>query len=85
MTAVQYLMKIRGFLVKVRLLCFVRKQMLEENGRRSRGPVLGAASENMVGGATEHTTAKAQRVAALKVGEWVSIGKLSGPGEEGGC
>ena len=26
----------------------------------------------MVGGATEHTTAKTQRVAALKVGEWVS-------------
>ena len=63
---------------------FVRKQILEENGRRSRGPVLGAASENMVGGATEHTTAKTQRVAALKVGEWVSIGKLTGPGEEGG-
>ena len=34
--------------------------------------MLGAAAENMIGGATEHTTAKTQRVAALKVGEWVS-------------
>ena len=34
--------------------------------------MLRAASENMVGGATEHTTAKTQRVAALKVSEWVS-------------
>ena len=51
----------------------VREQMLEESGRSSRGIlVLGAASENMVGGATEHTTAKTQRVAALKVGKWVS-------------
>jgi len=71
----QYLVRIRGFLAKMRL---VRKQMLEENGRRSRGPVLRAASEHMVRGATEHTTAKTQRVAALKVGEWAS-GKANGP------
>ena len=51
----QYLVRIRGFLAKMRL---VRKQMLEENGRRSRGPMLRAALENMVGD--------------LKVGEWVS-------------
>ena len=63
-------MRKRGFLVAVRL---VREQMLEESGRSSRrGPVLGTASENMVGGATEHTTTKTQRVAALKVGKWVS-------------
>ena len=62
-------MRIRGFLAKVRL---VRKQMLDEDGRSSRGPVLRTASENMVSGATEHTTAKTQRVAGLKVGEWVS-------------
>ena len=53
----------------VRLVC---EQMLEESGRSSRGIVLGTASENMVAGATEHTTAKTQRVAALKVGKWVS-------------
>jgi hypothetical protein len=56
----QYLMRKRGFLATARL---VRKQMLEEDDRSSRNPVLGAASENMVGVATEHT---------LKVGEWVS-------------
>ena len=55
-------MRKRGFLVTVRL---VREQMLEESGRSSGGIMLGAASENMVGGATEHTTAKTQRVAAL--------------------
>jgi hypothetical protein len=65
----QYLVRMRGFLVKGRLVC---KQMLENNGRRSRGPVLVAASENTVRGATEHITAKTQRVAALKVGECVS-------------
>jgi hypothetical protein len=66
----QYLMRKRGFLVAVRL---VRGQMFEESGRSSRrGPVLEAASENMVSGATKHTTAKTQRVAALKVGKWVS-------------
>ena len=62
-------MRKRGFLATVRL---VREQMLEESARSSRGIVLGSASENMVGGATEHTTAKTQRVAALKVGKWVS-------------
>jgi hypothetical protein len=40
--------------------------MLEESARSSRGIMLGAASENMVGGTTEQTTAKTQRVAALK-------------------
>jgi hypothetical protein len=73
----QYLMRKRGFLAmrKRRFLAtvrLVRKQMLEESGRSSRGIVLGAASKNMVSRATEYTTAKTQRVAALKVGKWVS-------------
>ena len=40
----QYLVRIRGFLAKVRL---VHKQMHEGNGRRSRSPVLRAASETL--------------------------------------
>ena len=62
-------MRKRGLLATLRL---VREQVLEESGKNYRGIVLGSASENMVAGATEHTTAKTQRVAALKVGEWVS-------------
>jgi hypothetical protein len=62
-------MRKRGLLATLRL---VREQVLEESGKNYRGIVLGAALEDMVGGATEHTTAKIQRVAAQKVGKWVS-------------
>ena len=50
----------------------VRKEIFEERSASARGQFLRAAFENMVGGATKHTTAETHRVTALEVSEWIS-------------
>ena len=53
----------------MRLVC---EEIFEERSASARGQFLRAAFENMVGGATKHTTAETHRVTALKVSEWIS-------------
>ena len=47
----------------------VREEMFEERSASARGQFLRAAFENMVGGATKHTTAETHRVTALEVSD----------------
>jgi hypothetical protein len=65
----QNLRRKRWLLTKVRLM---RKKMSEERSASARGQFLRAAFENMVGGATKHTSAKTHRVTALEVSDWIS-------------
>jgi hypothetical protein len=48
------------------------KEVLVKCSRSARVSVLGALEEDMLGGATEHTTGKAIRVATLKVGDRIN-------------
>ena len=50
----------------------VREEMFEERSASARGQFLRAAFENMVGGATKHTTAETHRVTAPEVSDWIS-------------
>ena len=50
----------------------VSKEVFEERSASARGMFLRATFEDMIRGATKHTTAETHRVTALEVSEWIS-------------